>query len=147
MSVFGGLCAATCVCRFLYHSLSPWLCAANRLCRFQGLSLVKYAQLRLAPLGIEGDWAVPDGSGCGWQAGSAMDEEAALRATTVYLVQRRIDMLPKPLTEDICSLRCNVDRCGLALEAGGWAGDPRRLRGSFMSRAALLQSQGRGFAD
>ena len=26
-------------------------------------------------------------------------------ATTVYLVQRRIDMLPKPLTEDICSLR------------------------------------------
>ena len=27
------------------------------------------------------------------------------RATTVYLVQRRIDMLPKPLTEDICSLR------------------------------------------
>jgi len=26
------------------------------------------------------------------------------------LVQRRIDMLPKPLTEDICSLRSNVER-------------------------------------
>ncbi|GLI66006.1 hypothetical protein VaNZ11_009617 [Volvox africanus] len=44
------------------------------------------------------------------KSGSAMDIEAAQRATTVYLVQRRIDMLPKPLTEDICSLRFNVDR-------------------------------------
>ena len=34
--------------------------------------------------------------------GTAMDEEAARRSTTVYLVNRRIDMLPKPLTEDIC---------------------------------------------
>ncbi|KAL6771469.1 hypothetical protein ACKKBG_A26505 [Auxenochlorella protothecoides x Auxenochlorella symbiontica] len=41
---------------------------------------------------------------------TAMDEEAGRRATTVYLVQRRIDMLPKPLTEDICSLRSGVDR-------------------------------------
>ena len=32
------------------------------------------------------------------------------RATTCYLVQRRVDMLPKPLTEDICSLRSNVER-------------------------------------
>lgn len=39
-----------------------------------------------------------------------MDDEAALRGTTVYLVQRRIDMLPKPLTEDICSLRGGEDR-------------------------------------
>lgn len=37
-------------------------------------------------------------------AGSAMDEEACKRSTTVYLVDRRIDMFPKPLTEDIC--RC-----------------------------------------
>lgn len=35
-----------------------------------------------------------------------IDAEASARATTVYLVQRRIDMLPKALTEDICSLRC-----------------------------------------
>lgn len=35
-------------------------------------------------------------------ADSAMDKEAALRSTTVYLVDKRIDMLPKPLTEDIC---------------------------------------------
>jgi exosome complex exonuclease DIS3/RRP44 len=37
---------------------------------------------------------------------TAMDREASSRATTTYLVDRRIDMLPKPLTEDICSLRC-----------------------------------------
>jgi len=37
-------------------------------------------------------------------AGSAMDEEASRRSTTVYLVDKRVDMLPKPLTEDIC--RC-----------------------------------------
>jgi exoribonuclease R len=39
-------------------------------------------------------------------AGSAMDMEASLRSTTVYLVDRRIDMLPKALTEDIC--RCEL---------------------------------------
>ena len=36
---------------------------------------------------------------------TAMDLEARRRGTTTYLVQRRLDMLPKPLTEDICSLR------------------------------------------
>ncbi|KAL0230253.1 hypothetical protein PCE1_003814 [Barthelona sp. PCE] len=40
----------------------------------------------------------------------AMDMEARKRATSVYLVDRRIDMLPKMLTEDLCSLRCKVDR-------------------------------------
>jgi len=42
--------------------------------------------------------------------GSAMDVEAARRGTSVYLVERRIDMLPKALTEDICSLRADVER-------------------------------------
>ena len=37
------------------------------------------------------------------------------RATTVYLVQRRIDMLPKPLTEDICSLRGGVERLAFSV--------------------------------
>lgn len=31
--------------------------------------------------------------------GTPLDEEAAQRGTSVYLVERRIDMLPKPLTE------------------------------------------------
>jgi exosome complex exonuclease DIS3/RRP44 len=44
------------------------------------------------------------------QSGSAMDDEAAKRGTSTYLVQRRVDMLPKALTEDICSLRAGVER-------------------------------------
>ena len=42
--------------------------------------------------------------------GTPMDDEALRRGTTTYLVQRRLDMLPKPLTEDICSLRADVER-------------------------------------
>jgi hypothetical protein len=36
-----------------------------------------------------------------------LDSEAASRCTTVYLVDRRLDMLPALLSEDLCSLRCN----------------------------------------
>eukprot|EP00891_Asterochloris_glomerata_P009424 jgi/Astpho2/9424/Aster-01685 len=49
------------------------------------------------------------------QPDTAMDQEASERATTVYLVQRRIDMLPKPLTEDICSLRGGVERLAFSV--------------------------------
>jgi len=31
--------------------------------------------------------------------GTPLDDEASQRGTSVYLVERRIDMLPKPLTE------------------------------------------------
>ena len=41
---------------------------------------------------------------------TAMDDEARRRGTTTYLVNRRLDMLPKPLTEDICSLRGGTER-------------------------------------
>ncbi|KAF4669007.1 exosome catalytic subunit dis3 [Perkinsus chesapeaki] len=36
--------------------------------------------------------------------GTAIDKEAAERCTTVYLVERRTDMLPSLLTTDLCSL-------------------------------------------
>lgn len=42
--------------------------------------------------------------------GSAIDLEAAERCTTVYLVEKRTDMLPALLTADLCSLRQKVDR-------------------------------------
>ncbi|KAF9937079.1 hypothetical protein BGZ65_001836 [Modicella reniformis] len=44
------------------------------------------------------------------KVGSALDREAKARATTVYLVQKAIPMLPTILSEDLCSLRVNVDR-------------------------------------
>ncbi|CAN6881062.1 unnamed protein product [Brassica oleracea] len=34
---------------------------------------------------------------------------------SVYLVERGIDMLPKPLTEDICSLRTDVERLAFSV--------------------------------
>ncbi|KAF4683885.1 exosome catalytic subunit dis3 [Perkinsus olseni] len=41
---------------------------------------------------------------------TAIDKEAAERCTTVYLVERRTDMLPSLLTTDLCSLVGGKDR-------------------------------------
>ncbi|KAJ5899123.1 Exosome complex exonuclease dis3 [Penicillium taxi] len=41
---------------------------------------------------------------------NAMDLEASLRGTTVYLVDKRIDMLPALLGTDLCSLKPYVER-------------------------------------
>jgi exosome complex exonuclease DIS3/RRP44 len=42
--------------------------------------------------------------------GTPMDKEAASRGTSVYLVDKRIDMLPSLLGTNLCSLRSNVER-------------------------------------
>lgn len=44
------------------------------------------------------------------QPGDDLDREAMERGTSVYLVDRVISMLPRDLTEDICSLVPGVDR-------------------------------------
>ncbi|KAM0322877.1 hypothetical protein ACHAQA_009218 [Verticillium albo-atrum] len=41
---------------------------------------------------------------------TAMDNEASIRGTTVYLVDKRIDMLPMLLGTDLCSLKPYVER-------------------------------------
>lgn len=41
---------------------------------------------------------------------TAMDTEASIRGTTVYLVDKRIDMLPMLLGTDLCSLKPYVER-------------------------------------
>jgi exosome complex exonuclease DIS3/RRP44 len=46
---------------------------------------------------------------------TAMDEEAARRGTTTYLVQRRLDMLPGALTTDICSLVGGQERLAFSV--------------------------------
>ncbi|KAI7844065.1 hypothetical protein COHA_002209 [Chlorella ohadii] len=47
--------------------------------------------------------------------GGLLDSEAASRCTTVYLVDRRLDMLPALLSEDLCSLRGGQDRYAVSV--------------------------------
>ncbi|MBI4349653.1 MAG: VacB/RNase II family 3'-5' exoribonuclease, partial [Elusimicrobia bacterium] len=55
--------------------------------------------------------------------GSALDREARLRATSVYLPDRVVPMLPPALSDDLCSLRPEVERltlsCLIDLDSGG----------------------------
>lgn len=44
------------------------------------------------------------------QPGSTLDEEAYQRATSVYLVDRVVPMLPEVLSNDVCSLRPHEDK-------------------------------------
>ncbi len=46
---------------------------------------------------------------------TALDKEAAKRCTTVYLVERRTDMLPSLLTENLCSLIGKKDRLAFSV--------------------------------
>src|SRR5258708_4729774 len=46
---------------------------------------------------------------------TAMDSEAAARGTTVYLVDKRIDMLPSLLGTNLCSLRPDVERLAFSV--------------------------------
>ena len=86
---------------------------------------------------------------------TAMDDEAKRRGTTTYLVQRRLDMLPKPLTEDICSLRGGVERLtfsvffrfnaetGLPVEGVA----PRFTKAVIKSAAALTYAEAQHMMD
>ena len=47
---------------------------------------------------------------------SSLDKEAFERATSVYLVDRTIPMLPEKLSNNLCSLRPNEDRLAFSVE-------------------------------
>ncbi|KAK9823835.1 hypothetical protein WJX72_005833 [[Myrmecia] bisecta] len=82
---------------------------------------------------------------------TAIDDEAASRATTTYLVQRRIDMLPKPLTEDICSLRADVERLAFSvvweMTQSADVVSVRFTKSVIKSRAALTYAEAQSRID
>lgn len=83
---------------------------------------------------------------------TAIDKEAADRCTSVYLVDRRIDMLPRLLTTDICSLRFDGKlRLTFSflceMTPGGDVLDPRFCKGVIRSRGALAYAEAQKCLD
>ncbi|KAB2821312.1 MAG: RNB domain-containing ribonuclease, partial [Candidatus Dadabacteria bacterium] len=62
--------------------------------------------------------------------GSPIDMEARKRATSVYFPDRVIPMLPKELSEDLCSLRPKVERLAFTAEMD-FSRDGERLNARF----------------
>ncbi len=89
------------------------------------------------------------------QPGTALDEEARRRGTSVYFPQRVIPMLPEALSNGLCSLNPDVERlclvCELQISTGGQVQDfcffeavmRSRARLTYEEVAALLQMGGR----
>uniref|UniRef100_A0A914CRX0 Protein DIS3 homolog n=1 Tax=Acrobeloides nanus TaxID=290746 RepID=A0A914CRX0_9BILA len=82
---------------------------------------------------------------------TAMDQEAALRSTTVYLCGRRIDMLPDLLSSNLCSLRDDGPRYAFSVV---WKLTPEaeilntRFHKSLIhSRAALTYQRAQDLVD
>lgn len=46
---------------------------------------------------------------------SALDKEAYKRATSIYLVDRTVPMLPEQLSNELCSLKPNIDRLAMSV--------------------------------
>jgi ribonuclease R len=63
--------------------------------------------------------------------GSKLDREAQRRGNSIYLPDRVVPMLPERLSNDLCSLKENVDRAAIAVEMT-IAADGRKLKHRFM---------------
>lgn len=82
------------------------------MCLLVACVCLAHKQQPAAPPSARGRWLLrhaaqsftPPCAAPGLQGG-LLESEAASRCTTVYLVDRRLDMLPALLSEDLCSLR------------------------------------------
>ncbi len=69
------------------------------------------------------------------KAGSFLDKEAYSRATSVYLVDRVIPMLPEKLSNGVCSLRPNEDK--LCFSAVFEMGEDGRIYSQWIGRTII----------
>ncbi len=77
--------------------------------------------------------------------GTVVDMEAAARATSVYLVDRVVPMLPEKLSNDLCSLNPNTDKLSF-WPSSKWT--IRRRSRTSGSAAPIMRSQQRfAYAD
>ncbi|MAW87657.1 MAG: ribonuclease R [Phyllobacteriaceae bacterium] len=81
------------------------------------------------------------------RSGSALDREALKRGNSVYFPDRVVPMLPERISNDLCSLKENVDRPALAVRMV-FSAKGRKLRHSFhrimmrsSARLAYVQAQ------
>lgn len=72
--------------------------------------------------------------------GTVLDMEAAARATSVYLVDRVVPMLPEKLSNDLCSLHADSDK--LSFSAIFELDDKARIRAEWFGRT-VMRSQHR----
>ena len=79
------------------------------------------------------------------QPGSALDEEAQSRGTSVYFPDRVLPMLPETLSNGLCSLRPDEDRlcvvCEMRLDEGGKVKSSRFYEAVMRSHARLTYDQ------
>ncbi|TDG12794.1 ribonuclease R [Seongchinamella unica] len=77
--------------------------------------------------------------------GSALDEEASTRATSVYFPERVVPMLPEALSNGLCSLKPAVDRlamvCEMDIGKTGKLGKYRFYEAVIHSHARLTYTQ------
>lgn len=83
--------------------------------------------------------------------GTAIDKEAANRSTTVYLTDRRIDMVPALLSSNLCSLRGNEERfafsCIWEMTAKAEIVNTKFHKSIIKSKAAMTYEQAQNKID
>ena len=72
------------------------------------------------------------------EVGSKLDKEALKRGTSIYFPGTVIPMLPEKLSNDICSLRPNEDRCAMVCQMSL---DTAGNRVSYKFYSALINSK------
>lgn len=77
--------------------------------------------------------------------GSVLDMEAAQRATSVYLVDRVVPMLPEKLSNDLCSLHADTDK--LSFSAIFELDDRANIKGEWFGRTVMRSQRRFAYAE